>query len=103
MLYTGPPLTGKTVLHWVWRGHWVPFTMIVVNDVFLLSVSKTEAFRWSIGIRIKKKTELVEGAVLESEIDQSLARATNTRKLTIKTTDIQTYEKKIDALSKRKS
>lgn len=48
--------------------------MIVVNDVFLLSVSKTEAFRWSIGIRIKKKTELVEGAVLESEIEQSLAR-----------------------------
>ncbi|PBK76410.1 hypothetical protein ARMSODRAFT_225211 [Armillaria solidipes] len=78
------------------------FAMIAASEVFSLSMSKIEAFRRSIGIRIKKKTELVEGVVVESQIDQSQAGATNTRKLSIQTTDIRTYEKMIDALLKEK-
>ncbi len=38
----------------------IPFTMIAASEVFSLLISKTEAFRWSIGIRIKEATELVE-------------------------------------------
>jgi DNA helicase TIP49 (TBP-interacting protein) len=54
----------------------VPFTMIAASEVFSLSMSKTEAltqaFRRSIGVRIKEETELVEGEVVEIQIDRSL-------------------------------
>jgi RuvB-like protein 2 len=104
----------------------VPFTMIAASEVFSLSMSKTEAltqaFRRSIGVRIKEETELIEGEVVEIQIDRSLTgvrihfrfktglfkrlQATKTGKLTIKTTDMETiYDlgtKMIDALSKEK-
>lgn len=54
----------------------VPFTMISASEVFSLSMSKTEgltqAFRRSIGVRIKEETEIIEGEVVEIEIDRSL-------------------------------
>ena len=54
----------------------VPFTMIAASEVFSLSMSKTEAltqaFRRSIGVRIKEETEIIEGEVVELQIDQSL-------------------------------
>ncbi len=54
----------------------VPFTMIAASEVFSLSMSKTEAltqaFRRSIGVRIKEETELIEGEVVEMQIDRSL-------------------------------
>ena len=54
----------------------VPFTMIAASEVFSLSMSKTEAltqaFRRSIGVRIKEETELIEGQVVEIQIDRSL-------------------------------
>jgi len=88
----------------------VPFTMIAASEVFSLSMSKTEAltqaFRRSIGVRIKEETELIEGQVVEIQIDRSLTGATKTGKLTIKTTDMETiYDlgmKMIDALTKEK-
>ncbi len=107
----------------------VPFTMIAASEVFSLSMSKTEAltqaFRRSIGVRIKEETELIEGEVVEIQIDRSLTgvstlctfagqglllrlrvQATKTGKLTIKTTDMETiYDlgtKMIDALAKEK-
>ena len=106
----------------------VPFTMIAASEVFSLSMSKTEAltqaFRRSIGVRIKEETELIEGEVVELQIDRSLtgvsdctllhpfvmniifSQATKTGKLTIKTTDMETiYDlgtKMIDALAKEK-
>lgn len=49
-------------------GSRLPFTMIAVSEVLSLSVSKTEAFRQSIDIRIKK-IEVVEGAVVDCQID----------------------------------
>lgn len=54
----------------------VPFTMIAASEVFSLSLSKTEAltqaFRRSIGVRIKEETEIIEGEVVEIQIDRSL-------------------------------
>ena len=54
----------------------VPFTTIAASEVFSLSMSKTEAltqaFRRSIGVRIKEETELIEGEVVEIQIDRSL-------------------------------
>ena len=54
----------------------VPFTIITASEVFSLSMSKTEAltqaFRRSIGVRIKEETEIIEGEVVEIQIDRSL-------------------------------
>ena len=110
-------------------GQDVPFTIIAASEVFSLSMSKTEALtqalRRSIGVRIKEETEIIEGEVVEVQIDRSLTgvrcknldirstltsttqiQATKTGKLTIKTTDMETiYDlgtKMIDSLSKEK-
>jgi RuvB-like protein 2 len=60
----------------------VPFTVITASEVFSLSMSKTEALtqalRRSIGVRIKEETEIIEGEVVEIQIDRSL---TGVRKL----------------------
>ena len=59
----------------------VPFTMIAASEVFSLSMSKTEAltqaFRRSIGVRIKEETEIIEGEVVEIQIDRSLTGVRN--------------------------
>lgn len=98
MLFAGPPSTGKTaialgtfcplqaltvsLLTWDFIGMAqtlgpdVPFTMIAASEVFSLSMSKTEALtqalRRSIGVRIKEETEIIEGEVVEMQIDRSL-------------------------------
>jgi len=113
MLFAGPPSTGKTAIALGMAqtlGPDVPFTMIAASEVFSLSLSKTEALtqalRRSIGVRIKEETEIIEGEVVEIQIDRSLTGATKTGKLTIKTTDMETiYDlgtKMIDSLSKEK-
>ncbi|KAF5343210.1 hypothetical protein D9758_013428 [Tetrapyrgos nigripes] len=113
MLFAGPPSTGKTAIALGMAqnlGKDVPFTMIAASEVFSLSMSKTEAltqaFRRSIGVRIKEETELIEGEVVEIQIDRSVTGATKFGKLTIKTTDMETiYDlgtKMIDALTKEK-
>ncbi|KAG6848052.1 RuvB-like protein 2 [Arthromyces matolae] len=113
MLFAGPPSTGKTAIALGMAqtlGSDVPFTMIAASEVYSLSMSKTEAltqaFRRSIGVRIKEETEIIEGEIVEIQIDRSLTGATKTGKLTIKTTDMETiYDlgtKMIDALSKEK-
>ena len=54
----------------------VPFTIIAASEVFSLSLSRTEALtqalRRSIGVRIKEETEIIEGEVVEIQIDRSL-------------------------------
>ncbi len=86
--------------------------MIVVDEIFSLSMSKKEAlvqsFRWNIGILIKEETEPVEGEVIEIQTDWSMHelslnklspltatafQATNTGKLT---NDIETIYGKND-------
>ena len=57
-------------------GQDVPFTIVAASEVFSLSMSKTEALtqslRRSIGVRIKEETEVIEGEVVEIQIDRSL-------------------------------
>jgi len=52
----------------------VPFTMLAASEIFSLEMSKTEAltqaFRRSIGVRIKEETEIIEGEVIEIQIDR---------------------------------
>lgn len=54
----------------------VPFTMLAASEIFSLEMSKTEAltqaFRRSIGVRIKEESELIEGEVVEIQIDRSM-------------------------------
>lgn len=113
MLFAGPPSTGKTAIAMGLAqslGSDVPFTSITASEVFSLEMSKTEAltqaFRRSIGVRIKEETELIEGEVVEIQIDRSVTGGHKQGKLTIKTTDMETvYElgtKMIDSLTKEK-
>ena len=63
-------------------GEETPFTMLAGSEIFSLEMSKTEAltqaFRRSIGVRIKEEAEIIEGEVVEIEIDKSTC--TNTLK-----------------------
>lgn len=51
-----------------------PFTTIAGSEIYSLEMSKTEAlaqaFRKSIGVRIKEETEIIEGEVVEIQIDR---------------------------------
>jgi RuvB-like protein 2 len=78
ILMAGAPGTGKTAIAMGMAqalGPDVPFTMLAASEIFSLEMSKTEAlvqaFRKSIGIRIKEETELIEGEVVEIQIDRS--------------------------------
>ncbi|QLL31015.1 hypothetical protein HG536_0A08300 [Torulaspora globosa] len=113
VLVAGPPSTGKTALAMGLSqslGKDVPFTAIAGSEIFSLELSKTEAltqaFRKSIGVKIKEETELIEGEVVEIQIDRSITGGHKQGKLTIKTTDMETiYElgnKMIDGLTKEK-
>lgn len=50
--------------------------MLAASEIFSLEMSKTEAltqaFRRSIGVRIKEESEIIEGEVVEIQIDRSL-------------------------------
>jgi RuvB-like protein 2 len=54
----------------------VPFTMLASSEIFSLEMSKTEAliqsFRRSIHVRIKEEAEIIEGEVVEIQIDRSI-------------------------------
>lgn len=113
ILLAGPPSTGKTALAMGLSqslGADVPFTAITASEIYSKELSKTESltqsFRKSIGIRIKEETEVIEGEVVEVQIDRSLTGGHKQGKITIRTTDMETvYElgnKMIDELSKEK-
>lgn len=79
VVIAGPPSTGKTAIAMGMAqslGSDVPFTMLASSEIFSLEMSKTEAltqaFRRSIGVRIKEESELIEGEVVEIQIDRSL-------------------------------
>ena len=89
ILFAGPPSTGKTAIALgrppndsfvcaqltsdIRDGTEprtdVPFTMIAASEIFSLSMSKTEAltqaFRRSIGARIKEEVEIIQGEIVE--------------------------------------
>ena len=133
VLIAGPPSTGKTAIAMGMAqslGTDVPFTMLASSEIFSLEMSKTEAltqaFRKSIGVRIKEESEMIEGEVVEIQIDRSVTGVCNSQriidivagrslthsqgnkqgKLTIKTTDMETiYDmgtKMIDSMSKER-
>lgn len=113
VLIAGPPSTGKTAIAMGLSqslGNDVPFTCIAGSEVFSLELSKTEllmqSFRKSIGVKIKEETEIIEGEVVEIQIDRSITGGHKQGKLTIKTTDMETiYElgnKMIELLTKEK-
>lgn len=113
VLLAGPPSTGKTALAMGLSqsiGENVPFTAITASEIFSKEMSKTEAlvqsFRKSVGVRIKEETEVIEGEVVEIQIDRSLTGGHKQGKITMRTTDMETiYElggKIIDQLSKEK-
>ena len=93
-------------------GEDVPFTMMAGSEIFSLEMSKTEAltqaFRRSIGVRIKEETEIIEGEVveIEIEIDKSLTSGSKTGRIVLKTTDMETQydlgQKMIEAIQKEK-
>ena len=79
VLIAGPPSTGKTAIAMGMAqslGPDVPFTMMAASEIFSLEISKTEgltqAFRKSIGVRIKEESEMIEGEVVEIQIDRSV-------------------------------
>ena len=79
VLIAGPPSTGKTAIAMGMAqslGPDVPFTALASSEVFSLEMSKTEAltqaFRKSIGVRIKEESEMLEGEVIEIQIDRSV-------------------------------
>ncbi|RPA84799.1 RuvB-like helicase [Ascobolus immersus RN42] len=113
ILMAGPPSTGKTAIAMGMAqtlGEDTPFTMLASSEIFSLEMSKTEAltqaFRKSIGVRIKEETEVILGEVVEIQIDRSITTGTKQGKLTIKTTDMETIydlgNKLIEQLQKEK-
>jgi RuvB-like protein 2 len=132
VLIAGPPSTGKTAIAMGMAqslGPDVPFTMLAASEIFSMEMSKTEAltqaFRKSIGVRIKEESEIIEGEVVEIQIDRSVTgvsefstqnelialdtdslQGNKQGKLTIKTTDMETiYDmgtKMIDSMTKER-
>ncbi|KAJ5543863.1 hypothetical protein N7494_005142 [Penicillium frequentans] len=113
VLIAGPPSTGKTAIAMGMAqslGPDVPFTMLASPEIFSMAISKSEAltqeFRKSIGVRIKEDLEIIEGEVVEIQIDRSVTGGNKQGKLTIKTTDMETiYDmgtKMIDSMPKER-
>lgn len=113
VLIAGQPGTGKTAIAMGMAkslGDETPFTMLAGSEIFSLEMSKTEAltqaFRRSIGVRIKEEAEIVEGEVVEIEIEKSTTSSAKTGKITLKTTEMETMydlgNKMIEAIQKEK-
>lgn len=115
VLLAGQPGTGKTAIAMGMAksiGEETPFAMLAGSELYSLEMSKTEAlmqaFRKAIGVRIKEDSEVIEGEVVEVQIDRPAVAgaASKTGKLTLKTTEMETvYDlgaKMIEALTKDK-
>jgi RuvB-like protein 2 len=114
ILLAGPPSSGKTALAMGLAqnlGSEIPFCSLSATEVFSLEVSKTEALtqaiRRSMGVRIVEEQEVMEGEVVEIQIDTlSGAKVGKTGRLTLCTTDMETiYDlgtKMIDRLTQER-
>lgn len=98
ILLAGPPSSGKTALAMALAqqlGSDIPFCSLSATEVFSLEVSKTEALtqaiRRSMGVRIVEEQEVMEGEVVEIQIDTH-AGATKSKsgRLTLCTADMET-------------
>ncbi|KDD76593.1 TIP49-like protein, partial [Helicosporidium sp. ATCC 50920] len=77
VLLAGQPGTGKTAIAVGLAkslGEETPFASIAASEIFSHELSRTEAltqaFRKAIGVRIKEESEVIEGEVVEIEIDR---------------------------------
>lgn len=114
VLLAGPPGTGKTAIAMGISkslGKDTPFTAMAGSEIYSLEMSKTEALtqaiRKSIGVRIKEETEIIEGEVVEIQVERpATGVGAKVGKLTLKTTEMETIydlgSKMIDALTKEK-
>uniref|UniRef100_A0A2P2I1V5 RuvB-like helicase n=2 Tax=Hirondellea gigas TaxID=1518452 RepID=A0A2P2I1V5_9CRUS len=114
VLIAGQPGTGKTALAMALAqslGSGTPFTALSASEIYSLGLSKTEvltqSFRRSIGVRIKEETEIIEGEVVEVQIDRPVSGSgPKVGKLALKTTEMETIydlgNKLIEALIKEK-
>jgi len=112
ILIAGQPGTGKTAIAMGMAkalGDDTPFTMLAGSEIFSLEMSKTEAltqaFRRSIGIRIREEAEIIEGEVVEVEIERPAnGQAATFGKMTLKTTEMETMydlgQKMIETIQK---
>ena len=76
ILLAGEPGTGKTAIAMGIAqslGEDVPFVSISGSEMFSLEMNKTEALtqalRKSIGIKIREETDIIQGEVVDIEID----------------------------------
>jgi len=101
ILLAGQPGTGKTAVAMglaASLGEDVPFTAMSGSEVYSLAMSKTEvltqACRKSIGVKISEETDLIEGEVVEVDIDRPVegdkAGKATVGRLTLKTTEMET-------------
>lgn len=112
VLIAGQPGTGKTAIAMGMAkalGDDTPFTMLAGSEIFSLEMSKTEAltqaFRRSIGVRIREEAEIIEGEVVEIEIERPAnGQAATFGKMTLKTTEMETMydlgQKMIETIQK---
>merc|ERR1719420_1866292 len=97
ILVAGQPGSGKTALAMGMAkalGEDTPFTMLAGSEIFSLEMSKTEAltqvFRRSIGVRIREEAEIIEGEVVEIEIETPAdGSAAKWGKMTLKSTEME--------------
>jgi RuvB-like protein 2 len=97
VLIAGPPSTGKTAIAMGMSqslGSDVPFTQLSSSEIYSLDMSKTEAltqaFRKSIGVRITEESEVIEGEVVEYQIDRNVTGVCNFD--SVKTADDLDYQ-----------
>jgi len=114
VLIAGIPGTGKTAIAMGMAqalGTDTPFTAMAGSEIYSLEMSKTEAltqaFRKSIGVRIREETEIIEGEVVEVQIDRpATGTGAKVGKLTLKTTEMETIydlgNKMIESVVKEK-
>ncbi|KAJ3651213.1 hypothetical protein Zmor_017264 [Zophobas morio] len=114
VLLAGQPGTGKTAIATALAaalGHDTPFTSMAGSEIYSLEMGKTEALtqaiRKSIGVRIKEESEIIEGEVVEVQIERpATGVGTKVGKLILKTTEMETvYDlggKMIDSILKEK-
>lgn len=98
ILIAGEPSTGKTAIAVGMAqalGNETPFTNMSGSEIYSLEMGKTEALaqalRKSIGVRIKEETEIIEGEVVEIQIDRpATGTGQKVGKVTLKTTEMET-------------